>query len=266
LAWQNTLISPDYVGALREVVEGATGAPCLFLQGASGDIGPRDGFVGDVAVADRNGRQLGYAVLAAWESIPTAGTAYEYAGPVVSGATLGNWKYVPISGERGQQIRRWKSQAFVVPLRYRDDLPKCEDLLRQREEWEQREAEATAAGDAQRARDARAMAERATRGLMRVEHLPPGDWFPYRVQLWRMGDAVWIGLNGEHYNLLQRELRSRFPGVPIVVGTLANGSLVSYLPDKRSYGKGLYQANIAILAPGCLETLIEAVADKIGEM
>src|SRR4051812_25960042 len=36
LAWQNRLVSPDYVGAMREVVESATGAPCIFLQGASG--------------------------------------------------------------------------------------------------------------------------------------------------------------------------------------------------------------------------------------
>ena len=46
LAWENTLISPDYIGALREVVETATACPCLFIQGASGDIGPREGFVG----------------------------------------------------------------------------------------------------------------------------------------------------------------------------------------------------------------------------
>jgi hypothetical protein len=58
LAWQNSLISPDFPGATREIVEQATGVPCVFLQGASGDIGPRDGFVGDPAVADRNGRQL----------------------------------------------------------------------------------------------------------------------------------------------------------------------------------------------------------------
>jgi hypothetical protein len=56
LAWQNSLISPDFPGATREVVEQATGAPCVFLQGASGDVGPRDGFVGDPAIADRNAR------------------------------------------------------------------------------------------------------------------------------------------------------------------------------------------------------------------
>jgi hypothetical protein len=29
LAWENTLLSPDYIGAMREVVEEATSAPCL---------------------------------------------------------------------------------------------------------------------------------------------------------------------------------------------------------------------------------------------
>src|SRR5439155_5648567 len=99
LAWDNTLISPDYVGALREVVEQATGAPCLFLQGASGDLGPREGFVGDTAVADRNGRQLGHAVLSALESLPPPGTRFVYTGPVVSGATLGTWVHEPLSPE-----------------------------------------------------------------------------------------------------------------------------------------------------------------------
>jgi hypothetical protein len=58
--WENTVISPDYVGATREVVKRETGAPCLFLQGASGELGPREGFVGDTAVTDKNGRELGF--------------------------------------------------------------------------------------------------------------------------------------------------------------------------------------------------------------
>ena len=87
LAWENTLISPDFVGAMREVVEQQTNAPCLFLQGASGDLGPRDGFAGDVAVADRNGRQLGFAALAGLEALPPPRTRFRYTGPIVSGAT-----------------------------------------------------------------------------------------------------------------------------------------------------------------------------------
>ena len=51
LAWENKLVSPDWPGTMRDVIEQATGAPCLFLQGASGELGPREGYVGDVAVA-----------------------------------------------------------------------------------------------------------------------------------------------------------------------------------------------------------------------
>ena len=79
LAWDNQQISPDYPGAMREVVEEATGVPCMFIQGAAGDVGPKEGFVGDVAIADRNGRQLGYAALAAITALPVAGNRFEYA-------------------------------------------------------------------------------------------------------------------------------------------------------------------------------------------
>ena len=76
--------------------EGGIAGARVFVQGASGDIGPREGFVGDVKVADRNGRQLGYAALSALESLPEAGTVFEYAGAVVSGATIGTWKHRPL--------------------------------------------------------------------------------------------------------------------------------------------------------------------------
>jgi hypothetical protein len=266
LAWENTVISPDYVGAMRELVEGATDAPCLFVQGASGDLGPREGFVGETAVADRNGRQLGHAALAALEAVPPPGADYEYAGPVVSGATLGTWKYVPAGDGRRRASEAWQVCEFVVPLPYRKDLPNPAEVQRQRAQWEQEEAAAKAAGDAVRARDARAMAERMNRSLLRVGHLPPGDWYPYNVRLWRLGDAVWLALSGEHYNLLQRELRQRFPGTPIIVGTIANGYDVSYLLNKDSFGKGLYQEAVAVLAPGSLETLIAAIADKVADL
>ncbi len=266
LAWENTLISPDYIGAMREVVERATAAPCLFVQGASGDIGPRDGFVGDVAVADRNGRQLGYAVMSAVESLPAPGTSYEYVGPVISGATLGIWKYVPVSAERRAEIDIWQARRVVVRLKYRDDLPKRDDLEREREQWAQREADARAAGDDIRVRDARAMVERMTRSLSRIRHLPPGDEYPYAFDIIRIGDAVWLGLNGEHYNRLQREIRRRFARTPVFVGTLANGSGISYVLDSDSYGKGLYQENVSVLAKGSLDRLVEAIANELRSM
>src|SRR6185437_3271378 len=86
LAWENTLLSPDYVGAMRETVERDLGVPAVFAQGASGDLGPRHGFVGDTAIADQNGRQLGYAALSALALLGPPATDFRYRGPVISGA------------------------------------------------------------------------------------------------------------------------------------------------------------------------------------
>ncbi len=264
LAWENTLISPDYPGALREVVEGATGVPCVFLQGASGDLGPREGFVGDTAVADRNGRQLGYAALAALEGLPAPATQFRYKGPVISGATLGAWEHVPLEAATLQRQARWRCRRWMVDLPYREGLRTAEQTEAERARWQTEEEEARAAGDADRARDCRAMVERMTRGLTRVRGLPPGETFPLPVALWQMGDAFWLAVEAEHYQLLQWSLRKRFAGVPLVVMTLANGSRPAYLPTRDAYGKGIYQESIAVLAAGSLERLIEAIAEQVG--
>jgi hypothetical protein len=263
LAWANTLISPDFPGAMREVVERATDAPCVFLQGASGDLGPREGFVADPAVADRNGRQLGYAALAALESLPPPGTSFHYAGPVVSGATLGAWEHRSLSASQREQKGRWRLRRWAVELAYRPEVPTKEKIAPERAHWQSQEQAAQKAGDAAKARDCRAMVERMTRWQTRVAVLPPGEAFPLPIALWQIGDAFWLAVEGEHYNQLQRALRRRFPDLPIVLATLANGSRCTYLPTVEAYGKGIYQDSVAVLAAGCLEQLIDAIGRQI---
>jgi hypothetical protein len=41
---------------------------------------------------------------------------------------------------------------------------------------------------------------------------------------------------------------------------------VAYLLPKDRYGKGLYQEEPSSLAPGCLETLTEAMAQQIEQL
>src|SRR5207244_4306015 len=70
LAWDNLLLSPDFPGAMREVLERQfSGAPCIFLQGASGELAPREQYTGETAIADAHGRQLAYAALAVLEGM-----------------------------------------------------------------------------------------------------------------------------------------------------------------------------------------------------
>lgn len=266
LAWDNTLIGPDYVGAMREVIETATGVPCCFIQGASGDVGPKEGFVGDVNVADRNGRQLGYAALSVLESLPPAGYRFEYAGPVVSGATIGTWSYRRESADQIRRQSEWSSRCERVSLRYRSDLPSLKELEAEDSQFRAEERAARDINDADGVRYARAMIERTTRRMIRMAPLPPGEFYSYPIRLWRMGTAVWVALDGEHYNVLQRSLREQFPGIVLVIGTLANGSNVWYLPESSSYGLGLYEEEVSVLAQGSLEQVLESSNRAIQEL
>lgn len=266
LAWGNTLISPDYVGAMRELVETATGAPCLFLQGASGDLGPREGFVGDTEVADRNGRQLGYAALSAIEGMPPAGTCYEYAGPVISGATIGTWQYRPLSPQAERSALQWQVKRLEIPLAYRADLPDRQQTETQQAHWLAEEKAALAAGNEVEARDARAQAERMTRQLARLRSLPPGPSVPLAVTLWRLGDALWVTLEGEHYQLLQNTLRGRFAQHPLILATVTGGWRPGYVPTADTFGRGIYQESIAVVAPGSLEQIIETISAALTDL
>ena len=265
LAWQNTLISPDFPGAMREVVEQETGAPCLFIQGASGDLGPREGFVGDLEVADRNGRQLGYAALSTLCELPPPRRRFQYTGPRESGATLGTWSWTRLSPDEQRRCRRWRLRRWSVHLPYRRTSLTREQIESELERCRAGEEQARAAGDEARAGDFRALAEQQTRRLQRLESQPPGESMAYRIWLWCIGDGFWLAVEGEPYQLLQTSLRERFPGVPITVASLANGARANYLPPATAYGSGRYPDTIAILAKGALETVVDEAGNQIEE-
>jgi hypothetical protein len=214
--------------------------------------------VGDHAIADRNGRQIGYAALSALEALPPPGTRFVYAGPVVSGTTIGTWKHEPADINATWAIRQW-----TVDLPYRHDLPSLEETKAAHRQWLEEEEKAKAAGDAQKARDCRALVEQMHRRITRLSSIPAGKAFPYRVNLWRLGDALWVLVPGELYQTFQVTLRQRFPQHPIIVATLTGDWQPGYLPAAASYGYGIYQDSIACVGAGALETLIEAIAREI---
>ncbi|KJL48340.1 hypothetical protein RS84_01099 [Microbacterium hydrocarbonoxydans] len=234
LAWQNREVSPDYVGAMREVVESATGALCLFVQGASGELAPREQYTGDVGVADRHGRSLGHAVLAALDALPVPGEELTLDGVVESGAPLAIWAGHSAAGGDGAV---GSVTSVELPLR---KLPTIDDLT---EEWKDI--------------DPRSREERLSRARNLREGYIDGPTVEHPVWAWRLGDAVIVGHPGEAYSRLQTALRRRFPKTPIVVMNLTNGPGFVYLPTRDAYARGAYQAWQTPLAPGALELLEE---------
>lgn len=260
---ENRLLSPDYVGATRELLEQHFKAAVLFLLGPCGDTAPYEGYVRDPAVADRHGRQLGLAAASGLEALAAPGQEMYYEGPIVSGATLGGWNYRPLSEEALQRARVIRGRVVRLELPLKPKAPLS--VLQKRHRMAELEVEgARAAGDATRLRDATALLERARRHLLRVPQLPPGETQPLDLWIWQLGDAFLVGIPGEPYSALQIQLRQRFPRRPILIGSVTNGT-VAYLLPRHLYGTGLYQDWVSLVGPGCFELVLETVSDAIRE-
>ena len=227
--------------------ERAFGAPALFLQGASGDLAPRDDYVGDTAVADRNGRQLGYAAAAAIESLPPPGTRFVYTGIVASGANLGTWEYQPCDAEQLRASEQLAARVSHVELRRKEDIGVVESLsgatpdsVQEREKALRRRFLAQALGDGpvhdDAALDLAARRRAARRGSQRAL----------------------LGVPGRAAATLRRDARCS-------CSAMTNRTM-GYLSPEETYGTGLYQEQQSPFAPGCLEQTIEVAAPTLAEL
>ncbi len=238
LAWQNSLISPDFVGAMRETIEAHTKAPCLFLQGASGELAPREHYVGNVDIADRNGRVLGFAALAALEEMPPPNTDIEYAGPVESGAPLATWR----RARHQDSERTCALESGIVP--YVLHLKPLQSLT---------EVKAQLANTSDEF-----MRERLRRKLRLLRSVGEGPHYTARAWGWRIGEALLLAQPMEAYSRLQTELRAAVPDRALTVMNITNGSY-AYLAPREMYDFDQYQVWQSPFTAGCLEIAIDAL-------
>lgn len=239
----NTKISPDYIGSLRETVEKETGgAPCLFLHGASGDMAPRRAYESDPAIADKNGRELGFAALAGLTSMLNPGMDLVFEGAEESATPLAIWREKPakVNGALGAKI-------VTVRLEVAD-MPTREELERQ----------IAACTD-------RPMLERLNRALLRRRAVGDDQEMDVSFFVWQLGDAFVMAMPGEMHTEFQMRLRDRFPQAQIAVMNIVNGSL-GYLPPAEEFAARTYQANIALHKVGANDRVLDAATVAINEM
>ena len=239
LAWENRLISPDYIGAMRETIESYhEGALALFLQGASGDLAPAYQYVGDPAVADAHGRELGFAALSALEGMEPPGEALYFDGVQESGAPLGIWKRMKHANPYSLEATRVEIE---LPLK---DWPSAEELERER----------SAASD-------RVIEERLRRKRDIRRSLGDGDHFLLPVWIWKLGDTTLVANMCEGYSWIRRELQEQLVS-DVIYLNLANGS-IGYLPPAELYEEDVYQVWQTPFAVGSLEKLESGIREAI---
>lgn len=237
LAWENRLISPDYVGAMRELVSSRTQAPCLFLQGASGELAPAQQYVGDVSLADGYGRRLGHAVLGTLEGMLPPKTRLAFSGVVESGAPLAIWER---SVCEPSVVLLAEAVDVELPLK---PLPSLSEIERQWRECEDR-----------------VFKERLWRQRSVRKVVGDGEIARMPLWIWRLGDSLLIGQPNEAYSEFQQELRRQMMPNAVAVMNIANG-YVGYLPPRKSYGKNLYPVWQTPFEAGALELLTQRATE-----
>ena len=238
----NRLISPDYVGAMRELVERDTNeAPCIFLHGADGELAPRRCYEESTEAADQNGRELGYAALSTLTSLMPSGKKMVFDRKVESGATLGLWKYVD---ELPDQRIGMITETVELEL---GDLPTIDafkKLVEAKSGFEK---------------------ERAQRGLALREKLGESSTYDFPIYAWKLGKTIMVGAPIEFYDEFQIFLRRQFPENLILVLDICNGFL-NYLPRQEEFTRNTYQVKIALFAPeseGKVRTKVVYLINKL---
>ncbi len=124
LAYQNRLLSPDFPGVAKRVVEELTGAACLYLQGCAGNIMTIEALTGDLGAAERMGTMLGAEAAKVFTGIRTRPTKRRFAGIVESGAPLGIWAEDPLPDQ--EPTIKVIERAIEMPVRSTDDPHQAE--------------------------------------------------------------------------------------------------------------------------------------------
>lgn len=241
LAWQNRTISPDFVGAMREVVESETSALCLFLQGASGDLAPRHQYVGDLAVSERAGRCLGHSVLSIIYHMLAPGCELAYTGCRESGAPLAVWD---------MRMRESLPDAIItrevnVLLPIKPDLPQSSEFAKAIRETEDR-----------------VQRERLQRKSLIREAIGDASIYPTEASLWRCGTILVVAVPNELYSSFQQSIRQLAGDFAVFVVTLANGGRGYLLPDSH-YEYDIYPMWQTPFDRGAFERIVDAVGTEV---
>lgn len=243
VGWESSLISPDYIGRARELVEDETGAPMLFLLGACGNVAPRRQYSGDVSVADRNGEMLGYSTLATLSRMLPPATELAFTEVIKSGSNLAGWEPRAVAPNTTVVATRVNAVLKHKPLLDENQMRELWTTMTATEEF---------------------LNFRIRKQFeMRIDYVKPGGVVHHPVWFWQLGDALVIAHCGEAYLEMAQELRRRHPEVVILFLDMTNGPGYIYVPTRSAYERNAYQSSQTLLAPGGFEDLLEIIDEHI---
>ncbi len=255
----NTHVTPEYPGIVKRVVEASLGGHCLFVQGACGDVGPRELFVAELATYRRLGGMIGH------EAAATAHRAswHRYRQRLRDGepsAWIASFDYEP-DDEPDATVAAVHE---ILPLPLRRDLG---DAGAWRVEAERFEAEAYAArAVGAPGPEIRELTVRTKFARMRAERgdaLAGLETYPLLVHGLRIGPVALVGVPVELFCEIGAAMRDASPFATTLVSSYWNGYR-NYLPTDAERPRGGYEIDISPFAPGA-DALVTAASTRVLE-
>lgn len=237
---EDPAISSDFVGPLRDFIERITGAPCLFLQGAAGNVLPLEAFF------DHPGPEASFGERVALEALHAVADARGVATEIVrqdyaSATPIHLYRRQPAAGQPDQPLAA-RAETVTFPLL---PLPSMKEARRTVEHF---------AREYQRARDSAAPPEvlnpieyhllGAERTLKEMESGNPRTEVPATIQALRIGDCAIAAVPGEVFSEIALAVKARSPAALTMFAGYSNGC-ISYLPTAAEYPFGGYECTYA---------------------
>ncbi len=225
--WQVDHISADYPGAMRAAVEKLILAPCLFLQGASGDINAVC-MEPSYEPARSLGVRLGCEVVRVWETIqPLAASELAVVGQVVD---LPRTRYGSPEG----------AAAVIAETEQEIETLKAEGAFEGLIQWAEKRL---------------AFAREALASWTTGELPAP---VKAELQVWRIGDLALVTTPAEVFNEIGVQIKTASPFAHTFFLGYANDS-IGYIPVPEAYAEGGYEVvHASQVAPEAAGVLVEA--------
>ena len=257
----NVFVTPEYPGIVKRVVEEALGGHCLFVQGACGDVGPRELFVAGLEPYRRLGAMIGHE--AAGTALRAGWRAHrQRVRDGAASAWIASFEYEPDAEPDGavRVVQR------TVPLPLRDDLGAPEQW---RAEADRSEDEAYAAREAGAPEgEVRELTVRTKFARMRAERadaLQGLDAYPLLVHGVRLGPVALVGVPVELFSETGTSIRDASPFATTLVSGYWNGYR-NYLPTDAERPRGGYEIDISPFRPGAEALVTAAAAEALGAL
>ncbi len=257
----NRLLTPDYAGAMKRVVEEAVGGRCVFLLGSAGNQGPVQGFQADTRVYRQLGAVLGHEVAKVALGLRSVPSRVKFREVIPSGAPLG--MYDSEFATRPALPLRIMDQEILVPLR--EGLPEKKAATEKLDFWKARLKAAREKNDEAAITEAIYMARRADIQLRMADDFGGNTSAGVRTHFITFGDVALAGCNLEPFCEIGMAIKRQSPFPATFMCGYTNGRM-AYLPTGDEWTKGGYEVENSPFGQNAAEVLQKAILDALGSL